>query len=349
MTIMVTGGCGFIGSNFIIDWLSNNNEMIVNIDKLTYAGNAKNLDKIQDSNNYSFFKNDICDKRVISQILRKYSPRYVINFAAESHVDRSIQKPDAFIQTNILGTFNLLDTAKTYWNHLNEEKKSNFRFMHISTDEVYGSLTINAPSFTEQHCYSPNSPYSASKASADHLVRSYYKTYNLPILITNCSNNYGPFQFPEKLIPLTIYNALYGKSIPIYGDGMQIRDWLYVGDHCRAIELTLKYGSIGETYNVGGNNERNNLEVVNYVCLLLDKLKPKEDKSSYKSQIKFVSDRAGHDKRYSIDASKISNLLNWQPQESFNKGIEKTIKWYLDNLDWMSEISNTDNHSNVKT
>jgi len=344
---MVTGGCGFIGSNFIIDWLSNNNEMIVNIDKLTYAGNTNNLLKVQDSNNYSFYKTDICDKKLVSDILHKYSPRYIINFAAESHVDRSIQNPDAFIQTNILGTFNLLDVTKTYWNNLNEEKKSTFRFMHISTDEVYGALKIDAPSFTEQHCYSPNSPYSASKASSDHLVRSYFKTYNLPIIISNCSNNYGPFQFPEKLIPLTIYNALNGKNIPIYGDGMQIRDWLYVGDHSRAIELALKYGSIGETYNVGGMNERNNLEVVNIVCLLLDKLKPKKDKSPYKSQIKFVADRAGHDKRYSIDASKISDSLNWHPQESFETGIEKTVQWYLDNLDWMSEISNGDYHSRV--
>lgn len=345
MTIMVTGGCGFIGSNFVTDWLSKNDEMVVNIDKLTYAGNPKNLSKVQDNINYAFFKIDIGDKEAVSNILFDYSPRYIINFAAESHVDRSIQNPDAFIQTNVLGTFHLIDVAKTYWNDLNEEKKSNFRFMHISTDEVYGALEIKAPSFTEKHCYSPNSPYSASKASSDHLVRSYYKTYNFPIIITNCSNNYGPFQFPEKLIPLTIYNALNGKQIPIYGDGMQIRDWLYVGDHCKAIELALKYGSIGETYNIGGMNERNNLEVVNTVCFLLDKLRPKKDNSSYKSQIKFVTDRAGHDKRYSIDASKITNSLNWHPLESFDTGIEKTVQWYLDNQDWMLEIANGEYHS----
>tara|TARA_B100000787_G_scaffold45220_1_gene32349 strand:+ start:659 stop:1717 length:1059 start_codon:yes stop_codon:yes gene_type:complete len=345
MAIMVTGGCGFIGSNFVINWLSKNDEMVINLDKLTYAGNLKNLSKVKDNINHAFFKNDICDKSAVRNILNKYSPRFVINFAAESHVDRSIDSPEDFIQTNILGTFNLLEASRSYWSKLNQEKKSSFRFLHISTDEVYGSLEANAAPFNEGHNYSPSSPYSASKASSDHLVRSYYKTYDLPTIITNCSNNYGPFQFPEKLIPLTIYNALQGKDIPIYGDGKQIRDWLYVGDHCNAVELALKNGKIGETYNIGGLNEKNNLEVVNIVCLILDKLRPKKDKSLYKSQITFIADRAGHDKRYAIDAKKIKKTLDWAPIESFETGIEKTIKWYLDNQDWMSDVTSGDYRS----
>ena len=345
MTIMVTGGCGFIGSNFVIDWLSKNDEMVINLDKLTYAGNLKNLSKIENNTNHAFFKKDIGDKEAVSHIFNKYSPRFVINFAAETHVDRSIDSPEAFIQTNILGTFHLLEATRNYWNKLNKEKKSNFRFLHISTDEVYGSLEANAAPFNESHSYSPSSPYSASKASSDHLVRSYYKTYDLPTIITNCSNNYGPFQFPEKLIPLTIYNALKGEDIPIYGDGHQIRDWLYVGDHCYAVELALKNGKIGETYNIGGLNEKTNLEVVNALCQILDKLQPKKDKSLYKSQIKFVTDRLGHDKRYAIDAKKIKKTLKWTPFESFESGMEKTVKWYLNNQEWMSDVTSGDYRS----
>ncbi|MDC0492108.1 dTDP-glucose 4,6-dehydratase [Candidatus Pseudothioglobus singularis] len=339
MTIMVTGGCGFIGSNFVIDWLEKNNEMVINIDKLTYAGNLNNLSKVKKNINHIFFKKDISDNVYISKLLNQYKPRFIINFAAESHVDRSIDSPEAFIQTNILGTFHLLETAKSYWNMLDNEKKTNFRFLHISTDEVYGALELNDAPFNEDHNYSPNSPYSASKASSDHLVRSYFKTYNFPTLITNCSNNYGPFQFPEKLIPLTIHNALKGANIPIYGDGQQVRDWLYVLDHCNALSLVLKNGKIGETYNIGGLNEKTNLEVVSTLCFILDKLRPNKFGNSYKSQIKFVNDRPGHDQRYAIDANKIKKILKWAPIENFETGLEKTVKWYLANQNWMSDVT----------
>lgn len=339
MTIMVTGGSGFIGSNFVIEWLKNHNEKVVNLDKLTYAGNLKNLAKLEGNSNHIFVKEDIGSSRVINLLLKTYNPRFIVNLAAESHVDRSIHRPEEFIQTNIVGTYRLLESIRGYWSELEDTKKANFRFLQVSTDEVYGSLEEDSKPFIETNSYNPNSPYSASKASSDHLVRAYYKTYGIPILITNCSNNYGPYQFPEKLIPLSIHNALAGKDIPIYGDGKQIRDWLYVRDHCAAICTVLEAGQVGETFNVGGSNEKTNLDVVNSLCVILDKLNPKKDGDSYKLQIKFVKDRAGHDRRYAIDATKIEKKLNWKPLETFETGIKKTVKWYLDNQAWMSDVS----------
>ena len=330
MAILVTGGAGFIGSNFIINWINEFNEKIINIDKLTYSGNLSNLKSIEDNKNYVFVHGDICNASVINKILNKYKPRAIINFAAETHVDRSINQPDEFINVNILGTFNLLKICLNYWQDLNSNLKANFRFLQISTDEVYGSLKKDEHPFQESSKYKPNSPYSASKASGDHLVRAYSKTYGLPVLITNCSNNYGPFQFPEKLIPLMIKNALNHKYLPIYGDGLQIRDWLYVSDHCRAITKVLNEGKIGEVYNIGGKNEKTNLEIVNSICSILDKKVPKT--SSYKDLITFVEDRHGHDFRYAIDATKIEQELGWVANENFNSGIEKTIDWYLENL-----------------
>lgn len=340
--IFVTGGAGFIGSNFILNWIKKNQGPIVNIDKLTYAGNLKNLESINDSKDYIFCKVDICDSAVVSELFLKYKPTAILNFAAESHVDRSIHGPKDFIQTNIVGTFNLLQVAKEYWSELKEEEKKNFRFLHVSTDEVYGSLELTDPAFTESTAYAPNSPYSASKASSDHLVRAYHHTYGLPTLTSNCSNNYGPLQFPEKLIPLIIHNALSLKSLPIYGDGSNVRDWLFVTDHCEAIEQILLKGKVGETYNVGGWNEKKNIEVVDTICTILDELKPRQDGKSYLLQKTFVTDRPGHDKRYAIDASKIEKELGWKPKENFDSGIRKTVKWYLDNQSWVQNIVSKD-------
>jgi len=342
MTIMVTGGAGFIGSNFILDWASRFSEKIINIDQLTYAGNLQNLKSLEHSKSYIFVKEDILNTQNIIELLSKYKPRYVVNFAAESHVDRSIHSPSQFIQTNIVGTYSLLEAVRNNWDKMSNNKKSNFRFLHVSTDEVYGSLDFDEPPFTEKNRYKPNSPYSASKASSDHLVRSYFKTYGLPVLTTNCSNNYGPFQFPEKLIPLVINNALTGKEIPIYGNGMQVRDWLYVKDHCKAISKVLIKGKIGEIYNVGGLNEKTNIEIVNLICEILDLEVPKNNGNSYKSQIIYVKDRAGHDRRYAIDANKIENQLGWEPTETFDSGIKKTVSWYLRNQDWVKNVTSGD-------
>ena len=337
---MVTGGAGFIGSNFVIEWLERHSERVINVDKLTYAGNLQNLVTLEGNSNHIFVHEDISNTQVINQLLQDYKPHFIINFAAETHVDRSIHSPEEFIRTNINGTFHLLESIRKYWEDMTD--KDNLRFLHISTDEVYGSLELNDPAFSETHRYKPNSPYSASKAASDHLVRAYYKTYGLPVLTTNCSNNYGPFQFPEKLIPLTIHNALTDKEIPIYGDGQQIRDWLYVIDHCSAIRCVLEAGQVGEMYNIGGYNEMTNLEVVNTICSILDELQPRLDGASYKSQIKFVKDRLGHDKRYAINATKIEKNLKWRPSETFETGIYKTIKWYLDHQDWVTNITNRD-------
>ena len=338
MSIFVTGGAGFIGSNFVIDWLSQSDEPIINIDKLTYAGNMTNLQSINNDARHKFVHGDIGDSTLIANLFGQYKPRAIINFAAESHVDRSILDPESFIQTNIVGTFRLLEESRKYWNKLENEDKANFRFLHVSTDEVYGTLKSDSPAFSETNPYMPNSPYSASKASSDHLVRSYFHTYNLPVLTTNCSNNYGPYQFPEKLIPLIINNALSGASLPIYGDGQQIRDWLYVSDHCSAIRRVLEAGRIGEVYNIGGLNEKANIEIVNTLCELLDEMKPKANGESYKTQISFVKDRAGHDRRYAINATKIESELGWRPAETFETGIRKTVEWYLSNNDWVSNV-----------
>jgi len=336
--IFVTGGAGFIGANFVLDWLSENNEPVVNIDKLTYAGNMESLASLQGDERHIFVQGDIGDASLMPELLEKYQPRAIINFAAESHVDRSIHGPEAFVQTNVVGTFHLLEAIRAYWNKLEGNAKADFRLLHVSTDEVYGSLAKDDPAFTELHRYEPNSPYSASKAASDHLVRSYHHTYGLPVLTTNCSNNYGPYHFPEKLIPLIIVNALAGKALPIYGDGQQIRDWLYVKDHCSAIRRVLKAGTTGETYNVGGWNEKPNIEIVHTVCDLLDELRPRADKQAYKKQITFVTDRLGHDRRYAIDAQKIERELGWKPAETFDTGIRKTVQWYLDNQQWISNV-----------
>lgn len=339
MTILVTGGAGFIGSNFILDWCAGQDETAVNLDKLTYAGNPANLDRLKGDARYIFVRGDIGDRSLVPEILGKYRPRAVVNFAAESHVDRSIAAPDEFIQTNIVGTFNLLESVRAYWNELNEDEKNNFRFLHISTDEVYGSLGPTDPAFTEEKNYEPNSPYAASKAASDHLVRAYYHTYGLPVLTTNCSNNYGPYHFPEKLIPLCIHNALAGKPLPIYGDGKQRRDWLYVGDHCSAIRAVLAKGRVGETYNIGGNNEKTNLETIHALCEILDELSPRADGQSYAAQITFVKDRPGHDRRYAINGSKLSRELGWRAAESFASGLRKTAAWYLANPDWVANVA----------
>ena len=322
----------------MIDWLRQNDEHIVNIDALTYAGNLKSLSSLQDDDRHIFVRGDIGDKNLTTELLEKYQPRAVLNFAAESHVDRSIHGPEAFVQTNVVGTFHLLESVRTYWDKLKEGSKTNFRFLHVSTDEVYGSLTKDEPAFSETHPYKPNSPYSASKAASDHLVRSYHHTYGLPVLTTNCSNNYGPYHFPEKLIPLVIINALANKALPIYGDGQQIRDWLFVKDHCTAIRSVLKIGKLGETYNIGGWNEKTNIEIVHTICALLDELRPRSDGKKYNEQIAFVADRPGHDQRYAIDAGKIERELNWKPVETFETGIRKTVQWYLDNQDWVANV-----------
>ena len=339
MTILVTGGAGFIGSNFVIDWLAQHDEPVVNLDKLTYAGNLQNLASLAGNPRHLFVRGDIGDGALVGRLLAEHQVRAVLNFAAESHVDRSIEGPGAFIQTNIVGTFNLLEAVRAYWNGLEDKARGAFRFLHVSTDEVYGSLSSDAPAFNEQNRYEPNSPYSASKAASDHLVRAYHHTYGLPVLTTNCSNNYGPFHFPEKLIPLVIHNALAGKPLPIYGDGQQIRDWLYVTDHCSAIRRVLAEGRLGETYNVGGCNEKANIDVVRTLCAILDELRPRADGASYATQMTFVKDRPGHDRRYAIDAAKLERELGWRPAETFETGIRKTVEWYLANGEWVRNVT----------
>ncbi len=339
MTLLVTGCAGFIGSNFVHTWLASANETIVNLDKLTYAGNLANLEVLKGDKRHVFVQGDIGDRALVEQLLAAHKPRAVLNFAAESHVDRSIHGPGDFVQTNIVGTFNLLESVRGYWNELPDTEKNAFRFLHVSTDEVYGTLEANDPPFAETKNYEPNSPYSASKAASDHLVRAWHHTYGLPVLTTNCSNNYGPYHFPEKLIPLVIHNALAGKPLPIYGDGQQVRDWLYVEDHCRAIARVLADGQVGETYNIGGWNEKPNLEVVRTLCAVLDELQPRDDGQPYASQITYVKDRPGHDRRYAIDARKIERELGWKPQETFETGIRKTVQWYLSHQDWVEGVT----------
>ena len=337
MTLLVTGGAGFIGSNFVLDWLKTSNEPIVNLDALTYAGNLANLAPLQGDARHTFVKGDIGDRTLVDSLLAAHQPRAVLHFAAESHVDRSIHGPGEFMRTNVQGTFTLLEAVRAYWSGLDADTKTGFRFHHVSTDEVYGSLQPGAPAFTETHPYEPNSPYSASKAASDHLVRAWHHTYGLPVLTTNCSNNYGPLHFPEKLIPLLIVNALAGKPLPVYGDGQQIRDWLYVGDHCSGIRAVLAAGRVGETYNIGGWNEQANLDIVHTVCALLDRLRP-SPAGSYARLITFVTDRPGHDRRYAIDARKIERELGWRPTETFETGIRKTVQWYLDNAQWVADV-----------
>jgi len=336
--ILVTGGAGFIGANFVLDWLASVGEPVVNLDKLTYAGNLENLASLKGDPRHVFVQADIADSERVRDLLVQHQPRAVVNFAAESHVDRSIHGPEDFIQTNIVGTFRLLETVRAYWGDLSGQEKASFRFLHVSTDEVYGSLAASDPAFTETHRYEPNSPYSASKAASDHLVRAYHHTYGFPVLTTNCSNNYGPYHFPEKLIPLMIVNALAGKALPVYGDGMQVRDWLYVKDHCSAIRRVLEAGRVGEVYNVGGWNEMPNIEIVHKVCALLDAMRPRADGRSYRDQISYVADRPGHDRRYAIDARKLENELGWRPAETFETGIRKTVQWYLDNSQWVAHV-----------
>jgi len=338
MTILVTGGAGFIGSNFVLDWLAGSQERVVNLDKLTYAGNLQNLASIAGDARHVFVHGDFGDAAMVDALLAQHRVRAVVNFAAESHVDRSIHGPGEFIQTNIVGSFNLLESVRAYWGRLDGPARAEFRLLHVSTDEVYGSLAKDESAFTEMHRYEPNSPYSASKAASDHLVRAYHHTYGLPVLTTNCSNNYGPLHFPEKLIPLMIVNALAGKALPVYGDGQQIRDWLYVTDHCSAIRRVLDAGRVGETYNIGGWNEMPNLAIVHRVCALLDELRPRADAKPYAAQISFVSDRPGHDRRYAIDARKIEQELGWKPAETFETGIRKTVQWYLDHQDWVANV-----------
>ncbi|MGI9217291.1 MAG: dTDP-glucose 4,6-dehydratase [Hydrogenophaga sp.] len=336
--ILVTGGAGFIGANFVLDWLAQSDEPIVNLDKLTYAGNRENLASLQGDTRHTFVQGDIGDADLVARLLADHQPRAVINFAAESHVDRSIHGPGEFIETNVVGTFRLLDAVRGHWAALQADEKAAFRFLHVSTDEVYGSLAKDDPAFAETNRYEPNSPYSASKAASDHLVRAWHHTYGLPVLTTNCSNNYGPYHFPEKLIPLMIVNALAGKALPVYGDGMQIRDWLYVKDHCSAIRTVLAQGRLGETYNVGGWNEKPNIEIVKTVCALLDELKPRADSQPYANQITYVTDRPGHDRRYAIDARKLERELGWKPAETFETGIRKTVQWYLANPQWVADV-----------
>lgn len=340
-SILVTGGAGFIGANFVLEWITGGSGAVVNLDKLTYAGNLENLAALENNPQHVFVQGDIGDRNLVSQLLAEYQPRAVLNFAAESHVDRSIHGPEDFIQTNVVGTFHLLEEVRGYWNRLAADQRSRFRFLHVSTDEVYGSLGPHDPAFTETTPYAPNSPYSASKAASDHLVRAYHHTYGLPVLTTNCSNNYGPYQFPEKLIPLVIHNALAGKPLPIYGDGSNVRDWLFVGDHCSAIREVLASGRVGETYNIGGRNEKTNLEVVHTLCSILDQAKPKPA-GGYADQITFVQDRPGHDRRYAINADKMANELGWQPAETFETGIKKTVLWYLQNQAWVQHIISGD-------
>lgn len=340
MTILVTGAAGFIGSNFVLDWFNQSDEDIVSLDLLTYAGNRDNLSALDSNPRHHFIKGDIRDKALISELIKKFEVRAVIHFAAESHVDRSVRGSVDFIDTNIVGTYRLLETVREYWSQLSDIPKKSFRFLHVSTDEVYGSLEKKDPAFTEKSQYRPNNPYSASKAASDHLVRAWNQTYGLPILTMHCSNNYGPYQFPEKLIPLSIMNALKVKPIAIYGDGQHIRDWLYVKDHCRAIRVVLEKGQLGETYHVGSQNEKTNLEVVKALCSILDELKPKADGSSYANQITYVQDRPGHDKRYAIDSTKLERELHWKSEENFESGLRTTIQWYLDHQAWVDHVVN---------
>ena len=337
-SIVVTGGAGFIGSNFVLDWLANSSTRVVNLDLLTYAGNPANLNAFKDDPRHVLVRGDICDAELVGSLLRENRPRAIVHFAAESHVDRSIVGPEAFLRTNVHGTFTLLEQAKAYWLSLDDSERQAFRFLHVSTDEVYGTLGPEDPAFSETTPYAPNSPYAASKASSDHMVRAYHHTFGLPVLTTNCSNNYGPFQFPEKLIPLVILNALEGKPLPVYGDGGNVRDWLYVGDHCSAIREVLDRGEVGRTYNIGGNSERKNLDVVGTICDLVDELKPDERLGSRRELITFVKDRPGHDRRYAINASRIESELGWKPAVDFESGLRRTVRWYLDHLDWVEGV-----------
>ena len=337
--ILVTGGAGFIGGNFVLDWLAQSDEPLVNLDKLTYAGNLETLKSLKDDRRHIFVRGDIGDAELVDRLLMEHRPRAMINFAAESHVDRSIHGPADFIETNVVGTFRLLESVRGYWQGLPDREKAGFRFLHVSTDEIYGSLAPEERAFRETNPHRPNSPYSASKAASDHLVRAWHHTYGLPVLTTNCSNNYGPYHFPEKLIPLMILNALGGKPLPVYGDGRQIRDWLYVKDHCAAIRRVLEAGRVGETYNIGGWNEKANIEVVQTICAILDRMRPRNDGRSYAEQIAFVTDRPGHDRRYAIDATKLRDELGWTPRESFDSGLEKTVRWYLDNPAWVESVT----------
>lgn len=348
-TILVTGGAGFIGSNFVLAWVKQGLGNVVNLDKLTYAGNLENLVSIEHSGHHVFVHGDIGDQHLVAKLLAEHKPRAIVNFAAESHVDRSIHGPEDFIQTNIVGTFHLLEAVRAYWGELNTVDKANFRFLHVSTDEVYGSLGKDDPAFTETTPYAPNSPYSASKASSDHLVRSYHHTYGLPTLTTNCSNNYGPYHFPEKLIPLVIHNALANQPLPVYGNGLQVRDWLYVEDHCAAIRRVLEAGKVGEVYNVGGWNEKTNIDIVRTLCRMLDAKQPRANGQSYADLITYVADRPGHDIRYAIDATKIATELAWKPAETFETGIEKTVNWYLANQDWVNNITSGDYRNWIQT
>jgi dTDP-glucose 4,6-dehydratase len=342
--ILVTGGAGFIGSNFVSLVINSTDLTVINLDKLTYAGNLATVEQFQHSDRHIFVKGDIGDRQLIDSLLAQYQPQSIVNFAAETHVDRSIDSPASFIETNVNGTFNLLESARQYWRKLSDTDRDLFRFLHISTDEVFGSLSPDEPAFTELTPYTPNSPYSASKASSDHLVRSYFHTYGLPTLITNCSNNYGPYQFPEKLIPLMILNACAGKPLPVYGDGQNVRDWLYVEDHCHAIALVLNKGIPGETYNVGGNAERDNMWLVDRLCAILDELRPDSPHCPHKQLVEFVRDRPGHDRRYAIDFSKLHNQLGWQPQEDIESGLRRTVQWYLDNQDWCQTVTTTNDY-----
>ncbi|MCA0433907.1 MAG: dTDP-glucose 4,6-dehydratase [Proteobacteria bacterium] len=337
--IIVTGGAGFIGSNFVLDWLAHCDEPVVNLDKLTYAGNLQNLESLKSDQRHTFTRGDIGDSELVSSLLRQHRPRAVVSFAAESHVDRSIHGPGEFIATNIVGTFRLLESVRAYFSELSTAEKQNFRLLHVSTDEVYGTLGPNDPAFREDTAYAPNSPYSASKAASDHLVRAYHHTYGIPVLTTNCSNNYGPYHFPEKLIPLMIHNALAGKPLPVYGDGQQVRDWLYVRDHCSGIRMVLEKGQVGETYNIGGSSERANIDVVNLLCATLDDLKPRAGGKSYSDLITFVADRPGHDRRYAVDTSKIQRELGWRPSETFETGLRKTVEWFLANQGWVKNVT----------
>jgi dTDP-glucose 4,6-dehydratase len=338
-TILVTGGAGFIGANFVLQWFTNESAGVINLDKLTYAGNLASLASVSSNPQYEFVQGDICDRRLVADLLSNSRPRAIVHFAAESHVDRSIHGPDDFIRTNVNGTFSLLEEARAYWSTMEAQEKTKFRFLHVSTDEVYGSLGHADPAFSESTRYAPNSPYSASKAASDHLVRAYHHTYGMPVLTTNCSNNYGPFQFPEKLIPLVILHAIAGKAIPVYGDGMNVRDWLYVTDHCEAIRTVLARGRVGQTYNIGGRNELTNMKVVNTICSVLDELRPADPVTPHSKLITFVKDRPGHDRRYAMDASKIEAELGWRPKETFETGIRKTIQWYLANEEWIQGVT----------
>lgn len=345
--ILVTGGAGFIGSNFVLDWLAAEATPVINLDKLTYAGNLGNLVSVRDDARHVFVRGDICDRELLASLLKKHRPRAIVHFAAESHVDRSIHAPGEFIETNVVGTFSLLEEARAYWSTLGADERAAFRFLHVSTDEVYGSLGPDDPAFTETTAYTPNSPYAASKAGSDHLVRAYHHTYGLPTVTTNCSNNYGPYQFPEKLIPLVILNACEGKPIPVYGDGRNVRDWLYVGDHCGAIRLALAQGTPGETYNIGGSAERANIDVVTTICDAMDALRPHG--APHRKLIAYVTDRPGHDRRYAVDTARIRRELGWQPTNRFESGLRATVEWYLGNMDWVRSVTSGDYRRWVET